>query len=67
MTRGPGWLGQQARSLEFAGVEGDNPLGHTEEARQVGGQPSQAGDMREDVAQRKIVFDRAAWDQQKDN
>ena len=38
-------LGWQVRRLEFAVVEGDDPLGYTEEARQEGVQPSQAGDL----------------------
>lgn len=46
--------------LELASIEGHNPLGHSEEARQVGGQPAQAGDMGDSGAQRQIVLDGAA-------
>lgn len=51
---------------ELASVEGHNPLGHTEGARQVGGQPAQAGAMGEDRAQRQIVLDGAACEPQEE-
>lgn len=48
--------------LELASIEGHSPLGHSEEAGQVGGQPAQAGDTGENEAQRQIVLDGAAID-----
>lgn len=41
--------------LELASIEGHNPLGHTKEARHVGGQPAQARGVGDNRAQRQIV------------
>lgn len=46
--------------LELACVEGHDPLGHSEEARQVGGQPAQAGGLGENRTQRQNILDGAA-------
>ena len=46
--------------LELASIEGQDPFGHPEKPRQVGGQPAQVGDMGEGGAQRQIILDRAA-------
>lgn len=52
--------------LELASVESHNPLGHTKEARQVGGQPAQSRGVGDNRAQRQIVPDGAACGQQEE-